>query len=174
MNAMAPVRAGAILHAGCGNAPLPDWIDGTETRLDIDGQHSPDIIASMTDLGEIGPFDSIYCSHALEHLYPHEAVRALEEFRRVLRTGGVAWIVVPNLDGIKPTFEPIYETADGRPITGFHMFYGDPELIRSNPYMAHHSGFLPATLDQALRAARFATVHIVRHSNHNLIGIGIK
>lgn len=174
MTVAAPVNAGAVLHAGCGTAPLPDWIDGTETRLDIDARTNPDIHASMTNLSDIGPFDSVFCSHAIEHLYPHDVVTALQEFNRVLKPGGVAWIVVPNLEGIEPSFDPIYYTESGQPITGFHMYYGDPERIVDNPYMAHHSGFVKSTMENALGAAGFSKIEVVGHSNFNLVGIGIK
>lgn len=174
MIATAPVSAGAVLHAGCGNAPLPDWLDGTETRLDIDARTNPDVHASMTNLGDIGPFDSVFCSHALEHLYPHDVVTALKEFHRVLKPGGVAWIVVPNLEGIEPSWDVVYHTEDGHPITGFHMYYGDPRLIGENPFMAHHSGFVASTMKNALGAAGFAKIETVTHSGYNLVGIGIK
>lgn len=170
----APVNAGAVLHVGCASTPLPDWLGGVETRLDIDASYNPDIIASMTDLGDIGGFDFLYCSHALEHLYPHEVRIALGEFRRVLNEGGAAYICVPNLDGIKPTFDVVYETESGYPISGFHMYYGDPELIPHNPHMAHHSGFTPETLGEALEGAGFSRVIIHVHSGFNLVGIGVK
>lgn len=171
---MAPVSAGAILHAGCGTTPLPDWLDGTETRLDIDGRHAPDIVASMTRLGDIGPYDFVYCSHALEHLYPHDALAALREFRRVLREGGAAFVCVPNLEGIQPTFDTVYTTASGQAITGFHMFYGDIEMIEATPFMAHRSGFVASTLENAFQAAGFSHVTVNGHSGFNLIGLGIK
>ena len=46
---------GTFLHVGCGGGPMPTWAEGcTEVRLDIDATHSPDIQASMTDMGDIG------------------------------------------------------------------------------------------------------------------------
>ena len=173
MDVAAPVNAGAVLHAGCGSSALPDWLDGEETRLDIDARTNPDIHASMTNLGDIGPFDSVYCSHALEHLYPHDVITALREFHRVLKPGGVAWIVVPNLEGIEASFDTVYE-VNGHKITGFHMYYGDISLIADNPFMAHHSGFVASTMRNALEVAGFSKIETVEHSGYNLVGIGIK
>jgi predicted SAM-dependent methyltransferase len=167
------IEAGAVLHVGCGSTSLPQWVKGTETRLDIDEQHNPDIVASMTELGDIGGFDMVYCCHSLEHLYPHDALKALREFHRVLKPGGAAWVTVPNLTDIKPTFDVVYETEHGRPISGFHMIYGDLHAIEECPYMAHRSGFVPETLKQIMEIAGF-TVTIVPDSGFNLIGLGIK
>lgn len=168
----APV--GAILHAGCGREPLPVWLSGSQTRLDIDPGCEPDIHASMTELGDIGPYDTVYCSHALEHLYAHDALQALKEFRRVLRDGGTTIIVVPDLEGIKPTFEPVYESPYG-PICGFDMIYGEPHLVAGSPFMAHRCGFVEETLSQAFEAAGYSSIRIIRdHDGHNLFGMATK
>lgn len=178
MEVVAPVRAGAILHAGCGPTPLPDWIQGEETRLDIDSRCKPDIVAPMTNLGEIGPFDMVFCSHALEHLAPQGAMDALMEFRRVLNPGGRVMIIVPNLEGIEPTFDVVYETEAGEPITGFDMIYGNLKRAATNPFMAHRCGFVTATLENALEAAGFTQVCVVNDDgerrSYNLIGMGVK
>jgi SAM-dependent methyltransferase len=79
-----------LLHAGCGDTPRPAWAVGfDEVRLDIDRRCNPDIVANITSLGDIGPFDALYSSHCLEHLYPHQVPVALAEFLRVLKPGGV-------------------------------------------------------------------------------------
>ena len=41
--------------------------------------------------------DHILCSHFLEHVYPAEAREILADFRRVLKPGGTAHIIVPDL-----------------------------------------------------------------------------
>lgn len=139
--------------------------------LDIEPRTNPDIVASMTDLGEIGKFDSVYCCHALEHLYPHEVNRALCEFRRVLKAGGTAVIVVPDLEGVMPD-NTVLERSDGAQITGLHMFYGDHALIEEFPFMAHHCGFIADTLEYALKSAGF-DAKCSRQPDFNLVGIGI-
>ncbi len=42
--------------------------------------------------------DHILCSHFLEHVYPAEADKILEDFHRVLKTGGTLHLIVPNLE----------------------------------------------------------------------------
>ena len=164
-----------VLVAGSGPRKMDQWDkEGFKTvYLDIEPRNNPDIVANMTDLGNIGPFNVIYCCHALEHLYPHEVNVALSEFRRVLKPGGAAVVIVPDLEDVKPNDE-ILEYCEGCPITGLQMFYGDHRYIKDFPYMAHHCGFIAETLKYALDAAGYEKTITTRESNHNLVGIGVK
>jgi SAM-dependent methyltransferase len=161
----------SVLVAGSGSDTVPQWQESgyTVARLDIDPRAEPDIVASMTDVGDVGPFDVVYCSHALEHLYPHEVPKALSEFYRVLKPGGVCIILVPDLEGVPATDEVL----PGASCTGLHLYYGDARLIPEFPAMAHHCGFVAATLRQVMEAAGF-TVKTDRMSYYNLMGIGVK
>lgn len=138
-------------------------------RLDIDPRTEPDIVGSMTDLGDVGPFDAVWCNNALEHLYPHEVNKALREFYRVLKPGGHALVLVPDLTDVKPTEDLIPEIG----MSGLHLFYGDPALLEHFPYMAHHSGFVPETLRRVMEMAGFK-VETKLEGCHQLMGIGVK
>lgn len=163
-----------MLHLGCGKDPLPEWVqDRDETRLDLDPATSPDVVASILDVGRIGPFDVVYSAHVLEHVYPHEAVQALKEGLRVLNDGGCAIHIVPDLEGIAATEDVIYESEAG-PITGLDMIYGYRPMLVARPYMAHKNGFTRATLEREFIAAGFKQVKVARTSDFNLLGIGIK
>jgi SAM-dependent methyltransferase len=162
-----------ILHAGCGTTPLPEWLGGTEVRLDIDPRCKPDIVASLTDMGDIGPFDVVFSCHCLEHLYSHDVPKALAEFMRVLRPGGAAVIVVPDLENIRPTEEVMYESPAG-PITGLDMFFGHRGMVERSPYMAHKCGFIRSTLEGALKTAGFEPVKMDNLSPFDLVGIGTR
>lgn len=159
-----------VLHVGCGRQPLPTWLDGyEEVRLDIDPGVQPHIVASITELGDIGPFEALYASHCLEHLYPHDVPRALAEFRRVLKPGGLAVILVPDLEDVRPTEDVVY-VSEGGPVCGLDMYYGMASLIAANPHMAHHCGFVTETLSDAISAAGFSSVEISR-TNFNLLAM---
>lgn len=174
MDSAPDIVPGPVLHVGCGGDPIHPFFDGqVEVRLDIDPTHNPDIIASMVDMGEIGPFAAVYTCHALEHLYPGDVPVALGEFHRVLKPGGLAYVIVPDLEDIKPTEDVVYESPAG-PVTGLDMFYGMPSLIAGNPYMAHHCGFVSATLKAAMLAAGFQAVATTRGVGHNLLAMGVK
>jgi hypothetical protein len=73
-----------------------------EVRIRLDVQHMPLADAS---------YDAIYCSHVLEHV--EDDLRALGEFYRVLRPGGVALVQVPIIRDL--TFrDPAITTRKGR------------------------------------------------------------
>lgn len=142
-------------------------------RLDIEPRTEPDILGSMTNMGAIDPVDVVFCCHALEHLYPHEVTQAIQEFYRVLKPGGKVIILVPDLEDVKPTEEALYRSDCG-PISGLHMYYGDPMQIPEFPYMAHHCGFVAATLTKAIGIAPFEMIEAKRLPNFNLMGVGVK
>lgn len=164
----------SVLHVGCGTEPLPDWLAAAnETRLDIDPAHKPDIVASMTDLGPIGPFDAVYSNHCLEHLYPHEVPVALSEFHRVLHPGGHVLIFVPDLEDVRPT-EDVLFTAPVGPITGLDLYYGLRRMIEEKPHMAHHCGFVSQTLNRNLVEAGFVLVTVQRLGSFNLFAAAVR
>ena len=139
----------------------------TVVRLDVEPRVEPDIVATMTNMGAIGPYDAVFCNNAVEHLYPHEVLPALAEFYRVLRTGGHAIVIVPDLEGVAPTEDIIPEIG----LTGLHLYYGDAALIAAFPFMAHHCGFVEATLRSAMEKVGFS-VTTQRLPCHQLMAIG--
>ena len=162
----------ALLSVGSGGEPLPDWEARgyTVVRLDIEPATNPDIVASMTDMGPIGPFDAVLCSHSLEHLYPHEVPIALSEFHRVLKPGGCVVVLVPDLEGVSATDDLL---PDGNGLSGLHLYYGAAGLLAEFPYMAHHCGFVADTLGRVMTEVGFTT-QTSRLSQYNLMGFGVK
>ncbi len=156
--------------------PLPADLfpDAVEVRLDIDVRVKPDVVAPITAVGDIGEFDAVYCAHTLEHLYPHQVPIALNEFRRVLKPGGRAIVVVPDVEGLLLSDEVLYTTDAGLEVTAFDLFYGHRRLIEQNPFMAHHCAFTAGLLAAVMQFAGFGTVRATRDSFRNLIGVGIK
>lgn len=165
-----------LLHVGCGNNPLAPWLKGfEEVRLDVSNDFKPDIIADMRKLPDnIGPFDMIYGSHVLEHVYPHEVVPTLKGFHRVLRPDGVVIMHVPNLEGVSATEDVVFISPSG-PITGLDMLYGHHDMIAYSPHHAHHCGFVKGTLRRVLEEAGFSNINVLDELvKHELIGTGTK
>lgn len=166
------MRSVLIVGSGAEDALLPEWERQgyTVTRLDIDPSTKPDIVADMVNMGDVGLHDVVYCSHALEHLYPHQVRPALQEFLRALRSGGAATVIVPDLEDVRPTEDPV----PGVGLPGLHLFYGDPAEIEAHPHMAHHCGFVEKTLRAVMEAAGFGPVMTTRGAGHNLVAVGLK
>jgi SAM-dependent methyltransferase len=163
-----------VLHAGCGAEPLPAWIgECDEVRLDIDHRCEPHVVAPITALGDIGEFDVVYTSHCLEHLFPHQVAVALGEFKRVLKAGGKAIIIVPDLEDVRPTEEALYLSPAG-PICGLDMIYGKASMIAENPFMAHKCGFTRETLAGAIAVVEFGEVKVERIAGYSLLAVAVK
>ena len=158
------------LHIGCGGknpATLHEAFRGPqwqEVRLDIDPDVEPDILASIVDLSPIrtASVDSVWSSHNLEHLAPHDLPLALAEIHRVLRPGGLFLATLPDLQAVAKLIaedrleDAAYESPVG-PITPLDILYGHrPSLAAGKSAMAHRMGFTQTTLRKHLHDAGFS------------------
>ncbi|MDD1616033.1 MAG: type 11 methyltransferase [Methylococcaceae bacterium NSP1-2] len=82
-----------VLNVG-GNSkliPLPPEYEGWDhVLLDIDPKVYPDVLCDARELmGLAGAqYDSVYCSHNLEHYYHHDVKKVLAGFSHVLKADG--------------------------------------------------------------------------------------
>jgi predicted SAM-dependent methyltransferase len=86
-----------MLNIGCGTTHHPDWIN-----LDV-SPAEPSVLPVDINSGLPFPADSAavcYSSHLLEHLDKDGARDFLAECMRVLKSGGVIRLAVPDLEGI--------------------------------------------------------------------------
>jgi predicted SAM-dependent methyltransferase len=129
---------GAIyLHLGCGDINHPKFVN-------IDGRPAPHIhyVQSLDNLSQFSneSVDLIYASHCLEH-FPHAKVpEVLEEWHRVLKTGGILRLSVPDFDRLLLAYQEsnqdIYSILPG--VMGgqdysynFHMVIFNQAFLRS-------------------------------------------
>ncbi|TFW09760.1 class I SAM-dependent methyltransferase [Oxalobacteraceae bacterium OM1] len=162
-----------ILHVGPGHRnngarlpePLatPEW---REIRLDIDPSNEPDIVGSMLDMPAVADasVDAVYSAHNIEHVYPHEVGRVLQEFLRVLKPGGFLLVTCPDLQTVGALIaedkltDPAYMSPAG-PITPLDILYGHRQaLAQGNHYMAHRCGFTLKVLFATLQVNGFQGV----------------
>jgi SAM-dependent methyltransferase len=173
---LAPPGARLALHVGCGVPEEqalherfvgPDW---HELRLDIDPGVEPDIVASITDMTPVpdASVDAVYSHHNIEHVFAHEVSLALKEFFRVLRPGGEALVVTPDLQNVARAIasgrleDPLYRSPAGN-ITALDVVYGYRiDIATGREYMAHRTGFTRGTLARRLGAAGFVDVEVTR------------
>lgn len=152
-----------LLHLGYGGQRVTDEdLQGYhEITVDISKDSNPDLVMDLTDLSRIptDSMDAVYLSHALEHVDPHKVEVALKGFSRVLKDGGVAKIIVPNMkipaqliSQGKPD-EVMYESPSG-PITAMDMFYGHQQSIKNGKEgMRHKIAFTKEYLEKCLLSA---------------------
>jgi len=165
-----------VLNVGCGIPTRqklhaifhdPDW---REVRLDIDPAVKPDLIGDMTDMQGLIPsesFDAVWSSHNLEHLYDHQAPKALAEFRRILKPHGFAIINCPDTLAIARQIvahglESIAYVSKAGPISPLDMLFGYGRAIADgNTFMAHRTGFTVERLRRLLDASGFKASWVV-------------
>jgi len=153
------------LHLGCFDRVFPGWINTDITphifiarvpglawllyraRMMSEqryGQHKKGIFRAISylDVTKKFPypdswFDAVYCSHLLEHLYPEQARFCLSEIYRVLKTGGIVRISVPDLDRIVSHYDPshperfleqMFESRQKRAKNQHHWHYNEISL----------------------------------------------
>lgn len=163
-----------ILHVGCGPTPLPQQYassEWNEVRFDIDPSVHPDVIGSITDLSTFQNemFDALYCAHNIEHVYAHQVLEALREFRRVLKPRGVANIIVPDIQSLaafveKGDLESTVYNSEVGPITAADLLWGcKGHMLAGLEYMSHKYGFTMGTMYQWCKTAGFQDVRVHRN-----------
>ena len=153
--------------------PIPAHYDGWEhLLLDIDPQGKPDIVCDACKLNTLEPqtFDAVYCSHNLEHYYPHDVPKVLSGFLHVLKPDGFAEITVPDILAVMQHLvqhnmdvdDVLYISQLG-PISALDVIYGyGKEIEKSgNDFWAHKTGFTPKRLDETLKRAGFVAIHMI-------------
>lgn len=161
-----------VLNVG-GNSkdiPLPEAYAGWEhVLLDISSRGNPDVVCDARELTGLpaAGYDSVYCSHNLEHYYRHDARKVLAGFRHVLTPDGFAFIRVPDMAGLfrhvvaknLDIDDFLYQSPAG-PITVRDVIYGyAPEIEQTgNDFFAHKSGFTQKSLMNFLRENGFPWV----------------
>lgn len=97
------------INIGCGEIHHPDWIN-----LDVSSD-DPSVLLLDVTRGlpfENSSIDVCYSSHVLEHLDRNAATAFVKESFRVLRSGGVIRLAVPDLEQIAREYLRLLEVAD--------------------------------------------------------------
>lgn len=162
-----------VLNVG-GNSkaiPLPQQYAGWEhVLLDIDASAGPDIVCDARELRSTpaAAYESVYCSHNLEHYHHHDVPRVLAGFVHVLKPRGFAFIRVPDIKAVAREMlardldiEDVLYTSPSGPIRVRDVIYGyGIQIERSgNDFYAHKTGFTEKSLLAVLQATGFRRVY---------------
>lgn len=125
------------LHLGCGSRFIPGFV-----HVDLLPAPHVDIVGPVEKLPmENGSVSMIYASHVLEHFGRYEYKSVLAEWFRVLKTGGVLRLAVPDFAACAAIY---YESGLKDGLTGlvglivggqrddhdFHKMIFDEELLK--------------------------------------------
>jgi len=144
-------RDGAILlNIGCGNKPFKGFVN-------VDNLDIPEIQHPMTDARDLSAIndesvDYIYACHVLEHMPRGDTLGALIEWNRVLKTGGVIRISVPDWDS---TVKYYQQTGDLENL--LNWIYGGREKEELNEF-THRRIFNLANLRSLLYESGFKRI----------------
>lgn len=95
---------GRKLHLGAGGLILPGF-ESVDARQDT----NPDHVADVRNLPFLdGEVDVIYFCHGLEHIPIHQVEMTLDEWKRVLKSGGRLYLSVPDFG----VFTKLYQYHD--------------------------------------------------------------
>lgn len=146
------------LHLGCGQSPIPGW-------LNVDVRQLPGV-DRVLDVRRGLPFENvaaIYGEHFLEHLELQEGLACLVECRRALAPEGILRVSTPNLDWVLASHYRYgqWASADEAISDCFRMnraFHG----------WGHRFLYNRQALEAALRAAGFARITMHRYGESDV------
>ncbi len=177
-----------VLNVG-GNSkaiPLPPQYDGWDhVLLDIDPKGNPDVVCDARELISLpeAVYDSVYCSHNLEHYYHHDAKKVLAGFIHVLKADGFVFIRVPDMSAVMQIVvannldidDVLYQCPAG-PIMVRDVIYGwGKEIERSGcDFFAHKTGFTEKSLTNLLDTAGFPWIFTEAGNNLEITAFAFK
>ena len=141
------------LHLGCGDKYLELENGGKYKHVDLrDGKHI-DYVTDVRDLSmfEDNSIEEIYACHLLEHIKRNEEIAVLEEWHRVLMSGGrgVLRIAVPNFAAIVEEYQSNNNLGQ---LMG--LLYGG----QNYEYNFHYQTFDRRILEEKLRSVGFIDI----------------
>jgi hypothetical protein len=158
-----------VLNVG-GNSkaiPLPTHYEGWDhVLLDIDPTGNPDVLCDARELITLpeSVYDSVYCSHNLEHYYHHDVKKVLAGFVHVLKADGFVFIRVPDMNEVMRTVveknldidDELYQCPSGSILVRDVIYGWGTQIERSGcDFFAHKTGFTKKSLISVLQSASF-------------------
>lgn len=156
------------INFGCGRKVLPGFFNIDAVRNPAAPRDPEMLFAAEFDaVGNLtqsvplddGCADELQAMHVIEHVYAWEAAALINEWKRLLKPGGLLVLELPNI-----------ESAARNLLNGLndqmHMWplYGDPG--HRDPYMCHRWGYTPKTIMALLSDCGFTEVGMSDPKTH--------
>lgn len=106
-----------------------------------------------------GHAEEVHAYHFIEHVYRWEAPALLSEFRRLLKSGGLLVLELPNLEAACRNM--LHGLGDQMVMW---PLYGDP--THRDPYMCHRWAYTPASMSALLQEVGFEQITSARPQTH--------
>ena len=165
-----PTTDKTILNIGFGGQKLKDHMyiedlpDYREVTLDIDGKHSPNILADITDISHIPNefVDICYSSHMIEHIHYFKVSSLIKELLRITKQNGFVRFITPNMKSVAvrlasgKILDKVYDSAGG-PISSMDMLYGSRYHTHRHgtDFMFHKCGFTKEVFEELANEHNF-------------------
>jgi ubiquinone/menaquinone biosynthesis C-methylase UbiE len=146
------------INVGCGRHILEGWINCDVARSPK-ASRDPEILAQATAIPlPDACADEVMGIHIFEHFYFWEAPKALAEWHRLLKPGGLLVLEMPDVKKCAKNLISLIDGEDVKSIASLamHGIYGDPGY--QDPFMCHRWGWTPKTLRKLLSASGFAKI----------------
>lgn len=147
-------KDGLRLNVGCGSRTLPGYFN-CDIEHNPEAPRAPDLLCDAKSIPlPDGCASELMAIHVFEHFYRWESEGVLQEWKRLLRSGGTLILELPNLVKCCQNY------LDGRMKGGKNPdqlarwgIYGDPRT--GNHWMCHPWGYSPEELMGMLKDAGF-------------------
>ena len=143
------------LNVGCGRHVLDGWVN-VDVQRSPKAARDPEIFAEATKIPlDDGVADEVMAIHLFEHFHFWDAPKALAEWHRLLKPGGLLVLEMPDVKKCCKNLLRLIETPDLKDLDSLAMYglYGDPR--DQDPWMGHKWGWTPKTLRPLLKKAGF-------------------
>lgn len=109
--------------------------------------------------------DTIITVHVLEHFYAWEAPVALNEWKRVLKSGGKLILELPSMDKVLNYITYCMNNKiEISASMGWFVFWGDPKY--RNEHMVHKWGYTKQSLRELLEQLGFKDIEFEKPNYH--------